>query len=63
MSRSNVSESVAMEITGHKTTSMFRRYNITSTKDMRDALKKTQRHRATVPRKKTVATFSEASSK
>ena len=61
MSRSNVSESVAMEITGHKTTSMFRRYNITTTKDMREALKKTQRHRATMKTKRNVHTFPEAS--
>ena len=61
MSRSNVPESVAMEITGHRTTSMYRRYNITTTKDMRQALKKTQRHRATMTTKRNVHTFREAS--
>jgi hypothetical protein len=39
MVRAGVSEHVAMAITGHKTTSMFRRYNMTSTDDIRKALR------------------------
>jgi integrase len=39
MVRGGASESFAMKITGHKTPAMFRRYNIVSTQDMRDALR------------------------
>jgi integrase len=38
--RSGVSQTVAMEVTGHRTDSMFRRYDITSTEDTRLALEK-----------------------
>jgi integrase len=40
--RAGVSEEVAMLITGHKSTSMFRRYNITDENDLRAAMRKTQ---------------------
>ena len=33
-----------MSITGHRTASMFLRYDITSTDDQRDALRRTQAH-------------------
>jgi integrase len=41
MVRAGVPQSVAMSITGHKTVSMFLRYNITDGKDQRDALQRT----------------------
>jgi len=44
--RSGVPQSVAMRITGHKTASMFTRYNITDTEDVREALRSAQRYRA-----------------
>ena len=37
LTRSGVSEQVAMKFTGHKTASMFRRYNIVAVEDMRQA--------------------------
>jgi len=44
MSRANVPESVAMEITGHKTRSMYRRYRIVDERDLREATEKLQAH-------------------
>jgi hypothetical protein len=46
MIRSGVPESVAMKITGHKTSAMFRRYNITAQEDVKQALEKTAAYRA-----------------
>jgi len=40
LSRAGVTESVAMEITGHKTQSMYRRYRIVDEKDLREATEK-----------------------
>ena len=40
MVRKGISETVAMRLSGHKTMSVFRRYDITSTDDLRDAANK-----------------------
>ena len=37
LSRSMISQAVAMKITGHKTTSVFRRYDIVSKNDLERA--------------------------
>lgn len=38
MVRSGVPQSIAMRISGHKTASMFRRYDISNEGDLREAL-------------------------
>jgi integrase len=40
MIRAGVAQAVAMSITGHKTDSMFRRYNVTSNGDQREAMQR-----------------------
>ncbi len=45
MIRAGVPQSVAMRVSGHRTTSIFLRYDITSEDDKRDALLRMQQHR------------------
>ena len=44
MLRAGVREGVAMAIPGHRTRTVFDRYNITSDDDLRQAMKQTQEH-------------------
>jgi integrase len=45
MIRSGVPQSLAMKISGHKTASMFRRYDIASESDLREATLSVQKYR------------------
>ena len=44
--RAGVTENVAMKISGHQSTSIFRRYDIVSTADQREAMRKMEEYRA-----------------
>jgi integrase len=45
MTQAGVPQAVAMKVSGHKTNSMFQRYNIVDTGDMRRALEQTEQFR------------------
>ena len=47
--RSRFGDGPGLRVSGHKTAAMFTRYDITGEDDKRDALMKTQEHRAARP--------------
>ena len=49
MIRAGVSQPVAMKISGHRTAAIFRRYDITTEADIRDAMRRTQAHISAQP--------------
>jgi integrase len=55
--RAGVTETVAMQVSGHRTTSTFRRYNITTDDDLRDAVEKVAAYVETTPGTGTVVPF------
>ncbi len=61
MMRAGVPQSVAMAISGHKTISVFNRYNITSEDDKREGLRRLQAHRAAQPAERKVVDMAGAS--
>jgi len=60
LSRAGVPESVAMEITGHKTRSMYRRYRIVDERDLREATERLQNHLEEQPKDSTVVAMKAA---
>lgn len=60
MVRAGVSQNVAMQISGHKTASVFRRYDIVDVDDLREAMKKRDAYLSALPTERKVVDIEEA---
>jgi hypothetical protein len=58
MIRAGVDPHVAMKVSGHKTESMLRRYNIVSTEDIRETVHRTAEYVSALPKDRNVVEIS-----
>ncbi|MDA1000985.1 MAG: tyrosine-type recombinase/integrase [bacterium] len=60
MVRAGVSQNVAMQISGHRTAAVFRRYDIVDADDLRDAMRKRDAYLSALPAERKVVNIEEA---